>query len=98
MLAVFLFAVTHISRILADKSFLRNTLILYKRKIIDTMGKTPEQTAIIEETYSNMENELISRIEVLNCQGKHIIRFIGNNSDESGQNYEMKFWIRRTPN
>ena len=32
-------------------------------------------------------------VEVLNCQVKHIVRFIGNDSDESGQNYEMKFWI-----
>ena len=41
---------------------------LYKRKIIDTMGKTPEQTVIIEETYNELESELTTRIAGLEKQ------------------------------
>lgn len=35
---------------------------LYKRKLRDTANKSPEQTAIIEETYVELENELTTRI------------------------------------
>lgn len=41
---------------------------LYKRKLLDTMGKSPEKTAIIEETYAEIENELTGRIAGLEKQ------------------------------
>ena len=41
---------------------------LYKRKLIDTMGKSPEQTAIIEEAYADLEAELTGRIAGLEKQ------------------------------
>jgi len=41
---------------------------LYKRKLIDTMGKSPEQTAIVEEIYADLEAELTSRIAGLEKQ------------------------------
>ena len=44
---------------------LKNTL---KRKLLDTMGKPPETAAIIEETYTEIENELTCRIAGLEKQ------------------------------
>lgn len=41
---------------------------LFKRRIIDTMGKSPEQAAVIEETYTDLENELTARIAGLEKQ------------------------------
>ncbi len=41
---------------------------LYKRKLLDTMDKTPEQAAIIEETYGELEVELTDRIAGLETQ------------------------------
>lgn len=41
---------------------------LYKRKLLDTMGKPPEAAAIIEETYADIENELTQRISDLRKQ------------------------------
>ncbi len=47
------------------KEQLKNTL---KRKLLDTMGKAPETAAIIEETYTEIENELTQRIAGLEKQ------------------------------
>ena len=47
------------------KEQLKNTL---KRKLLDTMGKPPETAAIIEETYTEIENELTQRIAGLEKQ------------------------------
>ena len=44
---------------------LKNTL---KRKLLDTIGKPPETAAIIEETYTEIENELTQRIAGLEKQ------------------------------
>ena len=47
------------------KEQLKNTL---KRKLLDTMGKPSETAAIIEETYTEIENELTQRIAGLEKQ------------------------------
>ena len=52
-------------QLIESKEQLKN---LFKRKIIDTMGKSPEQTAVIEETYADLENELTARITGLEKQ------------------------------
>lgn len=41
---------------------------MLKRKILDTMGKSPETAAIIEETYAEIEAELTNRITNLEKQ------------------------------
>lgn len=41
---------------------------LLKRKLVDTMGKSPQQTEILEETYREMEEELTTRIAGLDQQ------------------------------
>ena len=41
---------------------------LYKRKMLDTMGKDAGQTAIIDEIYQEMEAELLQRIKGLETQ------------------------------
>lgn len=41
---------------------------MYKRKLLDTMGKAPETAAIIEETYVEIEKELTDRIRGLEEQ------------------------------
>ncbi len=41
---------------------------LYKRKLIDTMGKSPDETAIIEEAYQDLEKDLTQRIKGLENQ------------------------------
>ena len=47
------------------KEQLKNTL---KRKLLDTMGKAPETAAIIEDTYTEIEDELTQRIAGLEKQ------------------------------
>ena len=42
--------------------------VLYKRKLLDTMGKAPEQTAVVEEVYAELENELTGRVAGLEAQ------------------------------
>jgi len=42
--------------------------VLYKRKLLDTMGKVPEQTAVIEEVYADLEIELTERVAGLEAQ------------------------------
>ena len=46
---------------------------LYKRKLLDTMGKDAEQAAIIDETYQELETELLQRIKGLETQLKDSI-------------------------
>ena len=59
-------AIESLERQLTDsKEQLKN---LYKRKILDTMGKSPEQMSIIEETYADLETELTARIAGLEKQ------------------------------
>ena len=41
---------------------------LLKRKLVDTMGKSPQQAEILEETYREMEEELTTRIAGLDRQ------------------------------
>lgn len=41
---------------------------LLKRKLVDTMGKSPQQAKILEETYREMEEELTTRIAGLDRQ------------------------------
>ena len=41
---------------------------LYKRKLLDTMGKEPEQAAIVEDTYRELETELLNRVKGLENQ------------------------------
>lgn len=41
---------------------------LLKRKLVDTMGKPPQQAEILEETYREMEEELTARIAGLDRQ------------------------------
>ncbi len=41
---------------------------LYKRKLLDTMGKDADQTAIIDETYQELERELLQRVQGLETQ------------------------------
>lgn len=41
---------------------------LLKRKLVDTMGKSPQQAEILEETYREMEEELTARIAGLDRQ------------------------------
>ncbi len=47
--------------------------VLYKRKLLDTMGKDTDQAAIIDETYQEMETELLQRINGLETQIKNSI-------------------------
>ena len=53
------------AQLVQAKEQLKNTL---KRKLLDTMGKAPETAAIIEETYTEIENELTWRIAGLEKQ------------------------------
>ena len=46
---------------------------LYKRKMLDTMGKDADQAAIVEETYQELETELLQRIKSLEVQIKDSI-------------------------
>lgn len=41
---------------------------LYKRKVLDTVGKSPEAAALVEETYGEIEAELTQRITALDQQ------------------------------
>ena len=47
---------------------------LYKRKLLDTIGKDADQTAIIEETYKELEDELLQRIKNLEAQIRDSIK------------------------
>ena len=51
---------------------------LFKRKLVDTMGKDAAQTAIVEETYQDLEAELLQRISGLKTQ-------IDNSNDSRNQ-------------
>ena len=44
--------------------------VLYKRKMLDTIGKDADQAAIIDETYQELESELLQRIKGLETQIK----------------------------
>lgn len=44
--------------------------VLYKRKMLDTIGKDADQAAIIDETYQELEAELLERIKRLEGQIK----------------------------
>ena len=46
---------------------------LYKRKLLDTMGKDAAQAAIIDETYQELEAELLRRIQGLEAQVRNSI-------------------------
>ncbi len=41
---------------------------MYKRKLIDTMGKAPDEAAIIDEAYTELEKDLTHRIAGLEHQ------------------------------
>ena len=41
---------------------------MYKRKLIDTMGKSPDEAAIIDEAYTELEKDLTHRIAGLEHQ------------------------------
>lgn len=51
---------------------------LLKRKLMDTMGKPPQQAEILEETYREMEAELTARIAGLDRQIDHSIQLRSN--------------------
>lgn len=47
--------------------------VLLKRKVLDMMGKDADQAAIIDETYRELESELLQRINGLETQIKNSI-------------------------
>ena len=47
--------------------------VLYKRKMLDTIGKDADQAAIVDETYQELETELLQRIKGLEAQIKDSI-------------------------
>mgnify|MGYP003310714724 CR=1 FL=1 len=59
-------AIDALQRQLEDARLQLKTLL--KRKVMDTMGKSPEQAQIIGETYDELEKELTERIANLETQ------------------------------
>lgn len=59
-------AITSLERQLEDSKAQLKALL--KRKLIDTMGKSPDEAAIIEEAYVELEKELTQRISGLEHQ------------------------------
>ena len=59
-------AIDSLQRQLDDARLQLKTLL--KRKVMDTMGKSPEQAEIIGETYNELEAELTDRITNLEAQ------------------------------
>ena len=59
-------AIDSLERQLADSK--EQLKAMYKRKLIDTMGKSPDETAIIDEAYTDLEKDLTQRIAGLENQ------------------------------
>lgn len=59
-------AIDSLERQLADSKEQLKTL--FKRKLMDTMGKSPDEAALIDEAYTDLEKELTSRIKGLEQQ------------------------------
>lgn len=59
-------AIASLERQLAESK--EQLKIMYKRKLIDTMGKAPDEASIIDEAYTELEKDLTHRIAGLEHQ------------------------------
>ena len=58
--------IDHLERQLSDSK--EQLKALLKRKLIDTLGKAPDEAAVIDEAYAELEKELTHRIKGLESQ------------------------------